>query len=262
MTEEFLIKASGIFFVTIIRISGFFMNLPAFGESIVPATIKAGLSTICCLLMLPHLIQTQTLPTMSTLGYGLMAIKELGIGLTMGFVVIITIEGIKFAGALIGVQIGLSFVQVADPESNISQAVFAEFLQLFAILIFLMLEGHLILLRVFFESFDLIPLTQMVFTGDLVSNIMDLTSNIFWLGLQISMPILCAAMLTDIALGIIARTVPRLNVFEIGFALKLSLGFSLMIVCLPFISDITKALIQKVFGNVSLILNLMSPKIK
>ncbi|MBF0407068.1 MAG: flagellar biosynthetic protein FliR [Candidatus Riflebacteria bacterium] len=259
MSEELLLKYVGLFVISLIRISGFFINLPGFGERTVPNRTKAGLSVFMVIIILPHLVMTQSLPEMPIIGYGFMAMKELTVGLIMGFVVIVSIEALKFAGALAGMQIGLSFVQVANPESSASQAVLAELLQLFSILMFLMLEGHTILTKVLMESFDVIPINQMVFRGTMVEHIVKLTSGIFWLGLQVAMPMICAVILTDLALGIIARTVPRMSVFEIGFAVKIAMGYFMMIVLFPYVSDLVKVLIQKVFGDVSTLMSLMAP---
>ncbi|MBF0500774.1 MAG: flagellar biosynthetic protein FliR [Candidatus Riflebacteria bacterium] len=260
MSEAAFLNAVGLFLLGLVRISGFYVNLPAFGETTVPNRIKAGLAGLTTLLILPHLIRTQKLPDLSVLGYGFMGFQEMILGITMGFVVLVTIDALKFGGEIMGMQIGFSFIQVVDPESSRSQAVLAEFFQVMVVLLFLMMNGHAILLQAFIQSFDLIPIVSTQLPAAAVEEVVRLTATIFALGLQIAMPIVSVMLVSDIALGIIARTVPRMNIFQVGFAIKILLGFTTLIMLLPFISDFMKDLIQQVYGQVDTILKLMAPK--
>jgi len=255
MTEQFFLNAFGIFVISLVRFTGFFINLPVFGETIVPLRVKAGLSGLCALLLLPHLSATQQLPELSILEYGLMVIKELVLGLTIGFIVLLTIDAFKFAGEIIGMQIGFSFIQVVDPESNRGQAIVSEFMQVLCVLTFLILNGHLILLNSFVQSFNLIPLAGMKLSGGVIGEIMIISSKLIWIGIQLSMPILAVILIGDVALGIIARTVPRLNVFQVGFALKILGGLFTIILTLPFYAEEIKTLISHVYGDINNILN-------
>ncbi|MFZ2959856.1 MAG: flagellar biosynthetic protein FliR [Candidatus Ozemobacteraceae bacterium] len=260
MTEAAFLNAVGLFLIGMVRISGFFINLPAFGETTVPNRVKAGLSALTTLLILPHLMHTQTLPDLTIFGYALMGFQELVLGLTVGFVVLITIDALKFGGEIMGMQIGFSFVQVVDPESSKSQAVLAEFFQVLMVLLFLIMHGHIILLQAFVQSFDLIPLASTQMPPAMIQEMARLTGAIFWLGLQIAMPIVAVMLVSDVSLGIIARTVPRMNIFQVGFAIKILLGFAVLIMLLPSISDIMKGLINLMYGQVNTALNLMAPR--
>lgn len=257
MTEAFFLKAVGLFLIALVRFSGFFVNLPVFGESIIPMRVKAGLSTLCALIVLPHLIATQELPDLGVPGYGLMAIKELVLGLTLGFMVMINIDALKFAGQLIGMQVGFSFVQVVDPESNRSQAIVSELLQLLGLIVFLAVNGHLILLQAFAQSFELVPLAGLKVPGGVVAELVRISSMVFWVGLQVSMPVFAVILIGDVGLGIIARTVPRMNIFQVGFALKVLIGLLVLGLSLPFVGDLVKNLLRTVYGDLNTLLNAM-----
>jgi len=196
-------------------------------------------------------VRTQILPDPNVLAYGLMIFGELLLGLSVGFTVLITLDTLKFAGELMGMQIGFSFVQVVDPESSRSQAVLAEFFQVLGVLLFLLINGHLIIIKAFSQSYDLIPAGGLRVPLDIVSEFVRVTGSIFWVGLQISMPIIAIVLIGDIALGIIARTVPRMNIFQVGFPIKICLGFLVLALVLPILADAAKSLLESCYGRVN-----------
>lgn len=255
MTETFFLKAVGMFLIALVRFSGFFINIPVFGESMIPTRIKAGLSALCSLLILPHLLKTQTLPQLSIMGYGILVAKEMILGFSIGFMVLIVIDSLKLAGQIIGMQIGFSFVQVADPGSNMSQGVVAEFFQLTGVLMFLIVGGHLMILQAFYQSFELVPFGALTISGSIVQQVAEYTNMIFVTGLQIAMPVVGIILVGDVALGIIARTVPKMNIFQVGFSLKILVGLTVVTLLLPFLGDIVKQLINISIGQMNTFLN-------
>ena len=260
MTEEFFLRAVGIFLIAMVRFSGFFINMPVFGEGVMPMHVKAGTSALCAAIMLPHLLVSQKLPELSTLGYGFMAIKELALGLTLGFVVMMMVGVLKFAGAIVGMKVGFSFVMVTDPMSNRTQAILSDLFQVTGTLLFLMLGGHVLMLQAFAESFRIVPLDGMVVGASIVEKIVSLSTMVFVTGIQISMPFIAVILVSDVGLGIIARTVPRMNVFQVGFALNVLLGIFLIALTLPFFSDLIRTMTHKAYGDINTLLGLMSPK--
>ncbi|MDN5278467.1 MAG: flagellar biosynthesis protein FliR [Clostridiales bacterium] len=258
MTEAFFLKAVGMFLIAMVRFSGFFINMPVFGESTIPMRLKAGLSAFCALIATPHLLATQELPELSVPGYGLMIIREMTLGFCLGFVVLLIMDSLRLAGQIIGMQIGFSFVQVADPSSNRSLGIVSEFFQMMGSLFFLIIGGHLILLQAFFQSFDLISLDKLQITSGVVEEIILYSRMIFVCGLQIAMPIIGVILVGDVGLGIIARTVPKMNVFQVGFSLKILGGLIILIVLMPHVTDIIRVLINASLGEVNTLLNHMS----
>ncbi len=247
-----------MFLIAMVRFSGFFLVMPIFGESSIPMRAKAGLSALCALIITPHLVSTQAFPELSIPGYGLMAIRELTLGFCIGFSVSIIMDSLRFGGNIIGMQIGFSFVQVADPSSNHSLGIVSEFFQLMGSLFFLIIGGHLLLLQAFFQSFDLVPLATLQITPGLVEEIMLYSRVIFICGIQIAMPIIGVILVGDVGLGIIARTVPKMNIFQVGFAMKILAGLIILIILMPYIADIIRHLINLSTGKVNTLLNLMS----
>lgn len=257
MTEAAFLNAVGIFLISLVRFSGFFLNIPVYSETIVPMRIKAGLSALCALIILPHLIQTQTLPQLSLAGYGVMVIKELVLGFSMGYIVLIFVGALRIGGQIIGMQIGFSFVQVADPNSNQGLGIVSEFFQLAGSLTFLFVGGHLLILRAFFLSFELVPLAGIQLNGSIVEEIVLYSRMLFVCGLQIAMPIIAIILIGDVALGIIARTVPKMNIFQVGFSLKILGGMAMLIILMPYLGDLINHLIGKSLEEINLLLGKM-----
>lgn len=258
MTEALFLKTVGMFLIALVRFSGFFLIMPVFGESAIPLRIKAGLSALCAIIVTPHLIATQALPQLSVPGYGIMAVREMTLGFSVGFVVLMVMDSLRMAGQIIGMQIGFSFVQVADPASSHSLGIISEFFQMMGSLFFLIIGGHLLLLHAFFQSFDLIPLAKLQITPSIVEEIVLYSRMIFVCGIQIAMPIVGVILVGDVGLGIIARTVPKMNIFQLGFAIKILGGLIILVVMMPYIGDIIRQLLELSTGEVNTLMNHMS----
>lgn len=254
MTEASFLNAIGLFLIALVRFSGFFINTPVFSQTIIPMRIKGGLSALCALILLPHLIATQSLPDLSVPEYGVMIAKELTLGFLMGYMVNIVSEVLRLAGQIVGMQIGFSFVQVADPSSSQGLGIVSEFFQLSGTMLFLILGGHLLLLQAFFQSFDLIPVAGLHFNKSMVEEVVLYSRMIFICGLQIAMPIVAVILVGDVALGIIARTVPKMNVFQLGFAMKIVGGLAVLVILMPHLGEIIKDLIALSLTKVNLVL--------
>jgi flagellar biosynthetic protein FliR len=254
MTEAAFLNGVGLFLIALVRFSGFFLNTPVFSDNLAPTRVKAGLCALCSILMLPHLIATTTLPNLSVVGYGIMAIKELTLGFMLGFIVLFLTSALRMGGNIIGMQIGFSYAQVADPGSNQSVGIISELFQLSGSLLFLFLNGHLIILRAFYQSFQMVPPAGLILTNGVVEEVLLYSRMIFLCGLQIAMPIIAVVLVGDVALGIIARTVPRMNIFQLGFAVKIIGGLIVVYFFIDCLADVIKGLLDLSLEEVMLVL--------
>jgi flagellar biosynthetic protein FliR len=254
MTEAAFLNGVGLFLIALVRFSGFFLNTPVFSDNLAPTRVKAGLCALCSILMLPHLIATTTLPNLSVVGYGIMAIKELTLGFMLGFIVLFLTSALRMGGNIIGMQIGFSYAQVADPGSNQSVGIISELFQLSGSLLFLFLNGHLIILRAFYQSFQMVPPAGLILTNGVVEEVLLYSRMIFLCGLQIAMPIIAVVLVGDVALGIIARTVPRMNIFQLGFAVKIIGGLIVVYFFIDCLADVIKGLLDLSLEEVILVL--------
>ena len=154
-------------------------------------------------------------------------------GVVLGFAVLLLFMGIQFAGQLAGLQMGFGIVNVIDPQSQDQISIIGQFLNILAILLILSLDGHHIILNGLMASFDTVPLGGVVLKASIVQKMIVLTSELFTIAIKISAPILISLFLVSVAMGVLARTVPQMNVFIVGFPVQLAVGLFVLVASLP-----------------------------
>lgn len=220
------------FFLGFIRISCIIYFLPLFGSYNVPWQVKMGLSFFITLIVFPF-IQHQRI-TGNIWILALNICHELIIGLTMAFIVHFVFDGIRLAGQFVGYQMGFAIVNVIDPYSSNQISITSQFKQLLALLVFLGIGAHHFLITAIVKSFEQISLGNAVFTGRLMENLIHISGAMFSVALKIAAPILVTLIFTNVALSIIAKTMPQINVFIVGFPLEIGIGLLIFAVSIPF----------------------------
>lgn len=238
------LNAVDVFLLVFVRMTGLFVIAPIFSRRSIPTTFKVGLSFLLALILMNTLAVQNLENYTNLLQYTLLIAKEFIVGITIGYVAYLVFISIYMAGQVIDMQIGFGMVNVIDPMSNIQVPITSNFYFILSMLLFLMANGHHLLIRALFESFKIIPLGSAVFDQDLLNDILRISGNIFIIGFKISAPIVAAILITDVALGVISRTVPQLNVFVVGMPLKILLGVAVMILTIPLFISITEVLMN------------------
>ena len=216
------------------RISGIFTLAPVFDRKTIPLYIKAGLSLIFTLILFPLLVQTSTPQFQFTvLSFAFSVIGEFLFGLVFGFAASLIFSAVQIAGQLLDTQIGFGIVSVFDPQSQQQVPLIGNFKYLLALLLYLSTNGHHVLLSALFNSFKIIPIMQMNFNPEIVPFIVDLFVGVFIVAFKISLPVLISLFLTDVALGILARTMPQMNIFIVGVPGKIVVGIFVLSLALP-----------------------------
>lgn len=221
------------FLLVLVRMTGLFVVAPIFGRRNLPAYVKIGFSFFMALI----LVNTMTLQAPAygenILTYALLIMKEFIVGLTIGFIASLVFNAIYIAGEVIDMQIGFGVVNVIDPMSNIQVPITANLYFIISMLVLLALNGHHMLIKALYDSFNTVPLGTAVFDASLSDLIMGVFGNIFFIGFKIAAPVVAAILITDVALGTISRMVPQLNVFVIGMPLKILVGLVVMLITIP-----------------------------
>lgn len=245
------------FLFIFLRVMGILTLAPIFGHRSVLSQVKVGLALMLAVALFPVVpVTLKTHPHLFLLVLAL--VKELLMGLLIGFVALLVFLGVRFAGELVGLDIGFGVANLIDPLSAEQVSIVGEFQSLLAMVIFLVVNGHHLLLRGVAASFDLVPLGGVQMNGLLGQNLIAMTGRVFVIAVQLAAPVLAALFLTTLALGIVARTVPQMNVFVVGFPLKIVVGVAALMLTLPlFLSALTR-----MFGglerDLSTVLRLMS----
>ncbi|MFA6411447.1 MAG: flagellar biosynthetic protein FliR [Syntrophales bacterium] len=222
------------FSLVFLRITALIVMIPVFGDRTVPARVKAGLGLILAVIIYPFL-KTDALPPVSS-NYISMIIGMAGevlIGIIIGFVARCIFAGVQSAGELIGFQMGFSMASVLDPLSNTQISALAEFQYLIAMIVFLFVDGHHIFLNAIVESYRSIPPLGFSFSGPLMEMLFNNTKEVFVIAVKISAPIMAVMIFVNVGLGVIARTVPQINVFIVGFPLQIAVGFFFLGLSIP-----------------------------
>lgn len=213
------------FLLTLLRISIIIFFLPFFGAGNIPTRIKALIALILSFVLWPYLHFPAHYFPAHPFAILLMLLGETILGLTLALLIQFLFAAIQTGGQIIGFQMGFAMINVVDPVTGISEAVTAHFLYMVSILTFLALNGHLILLQGLAESFKLVPPGSVFLSPLLVENILKFSGQIFVLAIKIAAPVMAALFLVDLALALISRAAPQMNVLFVGFPLKIAVGF-------------------------------------
>ena len=200
------------------------------GHASVPQATKVGLAIFISLVLAPVLPPLPTVEPASAAGI-LIGVQQLLIGLAIGFTLRIALTGVEAAGQLIGLQMGLGFAVFFDPQTSAQTAVVGQFLGLFAILTFLSMHGHLMVINALARSFSTLPISAEPVNPGGLRLLADWGGEDFRTGLLISLPVVAALLIANIAVGILTRAAPQLNIFAVGFPLTLAAGFFRTVVC-------------------------------
>ncbi|WP_282171628.1 flagellar biosynthetic protein FliR [Cytobacillus firmus] len=218
------------FLLIFVRVTSFFLMMPLFSYRSIPASHKIGLGFFLAWIMflgmdVPALEIDRT--------FFLLIIKEALVGLMVGFIAYLILSAIQIAGGFIDFQMGFAIANVIDPQTGAQSPLMGQYLYTIALFFLLTVNGHHLMLDGVFYSYNFIPLDQAwISLGDenMAEYVIKAMNTMFVIAFQMSIPVVGSLFLVDVALGIVARTVPQLNVFVVGLPLKIGVSFIVLIV--------------------------------
>ncbi|MBR7798952.1 flagellar biosynthetic protein FliR [Undibacterium fentianense] len=216
------------------RILGFIAIAPPFGNNGVPVRVKIALGFFLAMIVAPSIPAIDHVDLVSITGIAVI-LQQLIIGVAMGFIVRVTFAGVEMAGEMIGLTMGLGFATFYDPQTRGRSSAIAQFLVIITTLIFLSLNVHLAMFEALITSFKSIPISTSLHMGFSPQRLAIWGEEIFKIGMLLSMPIVAALLITNIALGILTRAAPQLNLFGIGFPITITVGFLMLMLILPYL---------------------------
>jgi flagellar biosynthetic protein FliR len=222
-----------IFMLISLRAAGMFIAAPVIGHRSIPVMIKAGLAIFFAIILIPMVSKMQ-LPEIDSLWVlGAIAIKEILVGFIIGLFFAILFNAVRMSGNIIGYQIGLLIAQIMDPEAGSNVSIVGEFLYILALLIFLAIDGHHAILSAFADSYKMVPVGVFNFAGSAGEMLIRFTAYAFTIAIKLAAPVMVTLFLVTVSLGVIARTVPQMNIFIVGLPLKIGIGFLVLAAALP-----------------------------
>jgi len=246
------------FLMILFRLSGLMIFAPFWGSRNIMPQLKIGISLFTAVILFPMIPVPDNLPH-ELIGFALLSIMEIGIGIILGFGASLMFTGIQMSGQMVSHQMGHALANVIDPLSESQATVIGQFQFFFSVLVFLTINGHHWLLRAVISSFKSIPLGGMSFNPFVVKELTDLFGDIFRIAFLISAPVLVALFLTSVAMGFIARTVPQVHVLVVGFPIQLAVGMVTLGYLTTYLGSTIVEMIQAQFNDLSILLRAMSP---
>jgi flagellar biosynthetic protein FliR len=249
----------GAFLFVFLRLGAMIAVIPIFGDRPVLLRVRAGLSLLVAFLVFPSVDPAPVrLAAENGVVLAVSMAAEVLVGVILGFAVRCVFAGIQYAGEIVGLQMGLSVASVIDPVTSSQESIVAEFQYLMALVIFLVADGHHALFLAVSESFRVIPLGAVHFPGTLVQVIFEWTRGVFVIAVKIGAPVMAVLIFTNVALGIVARTVPQINVFLMGFPLQIAAGLLFLGLSVPMFVAVAQKLYTHLNGELGVVLGLMA----
>ncbi|NHZ99188.1 flagellar biosynthetic protein FliR [Massilia sp. CCM 8734] len=218
------------------RILGLITAAPLFGNASVPVPVKIALGVLLASIIAPAIPALPAADPLSMAGL-LILVQEMLIGVAMGFAIRLVFAAIEMAGEICSLTMGLGFASFFDPLTKGRSSAVSQFLALIATMAFLAANAHLVLLEALAESFITMPISATPISSSAEWEIAKWGGLIFSAGLHLSLPIVAALLITQVALGILTRAAPQLNIFGIGFPITLGVGMLVIVMVLPYLGN-------------------------
>ncbi|NML24894.1 flagellar biosynthetic protein FliR [Zoogloea dura] len=239
-----------LFALPLARVLGMLGTAPVFGNNALPRRSKLVISLGVAIGVIPTLPPVPAIPLDSWPGI-LQLLEQTLIGIAMGLSMRVVFAALDLMGELISLQMGLSFATFFDPVAGGQTAVVAEFLTLLATLIFLSLNGHLLMVDTLHRSFEWLPVTDSMLNKGGWLILVRSGGTIFASGLLLALPVVTALLITNIALGILTRAAPQLNLFAIGFPITLTVGFTMLMLTLTHMAPLLQGFYDAGFDTLA-----------
>lgn len=221
------------FLLVLARLGGLVLAAPVFGNALVPVRVRAAIAMVLAIVLTPAVPAPAVAPT-TIWGLAGAAATESALGALIGFTAELIFAGVALGGQLAGIQMGFGMFSLFDPSSHAQVTIVAQWEQLVALLLFLVLDVHHLLIEALLASFRTAPPGAVLLSAGGLETVFRIAGDVFGIGVRIAAPVLIVLLMTNAALGVLARTIPQLNVFVLGFPVNVGVGLFVLGASLPF----------------------------
>lgn len=229
---DFVINNYIVFLIVLVRVSGIFIISPVLSRTEIQMQTKVALCFIISAITVFSVGLDYEI-SISLANIFFIIFKELLLGVTLGFVSYLLFISIYIAGQVVDMQMGFGMMNVFDPHSNSQIPITGSMYHIFAILVFLMINGHHWMIKAIIHSYEVVPIGSFIINAEILKAISQAFAQSFLIGFKISTPVVATIFLTNILLGIFAKTIPQMNVFVIGMPLKIIIGLGTLFLLMP-----------------------------
>jgi flagellar biosynthetic protein FliR len=214
------------------RIGALMAFAPIFGEATLPARVKTYIALALTMTLAPSLGAMPAVAPGSWTSLLIMA-QQIVIGMAMGLAMRVIFAAVQVAGDLVGLQMGLSFATLLDPATGANTTVLSRLFNIVALLLFLAMDGHLLMLAGFWHAFEVLPIAATPLHAAGIGVLLEWGAQLMVSGLLMALPLITALLSINLAMAILNRTAPQMSVFAVGFPLSLIVGLIALMIVLP-----------------------------
>jgi len=245
------------FLLILLRISVVLFMFPVFGGMMVPKSVKAGLALMITVVLFPIVQPDPARFPESLLGSAGLILSELILGLVIGLTVRLFFAAVQLGGQLVGFQMGFAIANVLDPETGTQGSILAQLGYWVALLLFLALNGHHVLLQALGNSFSIIKVGSFGLGEGMFTHMLEASGEMFSMAIKVGAPAIAALLLTSAAFGIVAKVVPQVNILIVAFPLKIAVGLFFFGVSLQLLMYFMKQYVGEFDGMLTIMMRLM-----
>ena len=250
---SFTIENLEFYLLIIARISSFIFTAPFFSQRSIPVRIKAGVSIMFSIVVITTL-EPITITYTGVIGFSILLLKEIIVGLILGFMSNLCFYIASFAGQLMDIDMGLSMAQMFDPTTNLQVTVTGNIYNYLVMLMMLVTNMHYYIIRAITDSFKYFNVGQAVFRMSLKDIMVNFISNYFLIAMRIILPMFCAMLMINVILGVLTKAAPQMNMFAVGIQIKVLAGMCILVFLvqtIPTVSDFIFAEMKNVLSEVT-----------
>ena len=248
------------FLLVLTRTGGIFFVSPFFGSLNIPVQIRVATAFAMAVLIFPTLMDEMIVEAPATvLMFAALIVQELFVGWLIGFIGYIVLSAINMGGKIMDMQVGFTIAQVMDPTSNEQSPLIGSFLYNLTIIYFLAVNGHHMIVAALIESFRAVPFNSVTLNPAMADFMGNVTNGIFLVGMKIAMPVTFSILMTNVGMGILARTMPQMNIFVVGVPMHLMIGTAMLAMLMPFYVLFLDVIFDDMYTNISTAIKFIAP---
>jgi len=248
------------FCVLFLRAASFIFTAPIIGSRNVPAMVKAGLSLAIAIVVypvIPHQQLGQVPPNLPV--FAMVVIREVIIGMAIGYGARLVFDGVQFGAQYVAFMMGLGIANVLDPQSEAQIPIIAQMEGVIAFILFISIGGHLWFISAFHDSYAILPTGGFkLVSGTWVLYIVKMVGRLFVIAMKVNAPIWAALLFTQVCMGIMARMIPQINIFIVGFPLQIAVGFFVLAFSLNVLATVLERYFYQLYKEIFLLMRLMA----
>jgi flagellar biosynthetic protein FliR len=235
LLQQFSEQQVAGFMLVIARIAPLFLIAPMFSSKMIPGRVRGLAAVGLAVGMAPLATKGHAVP-LDVMSLTALALKELLVGLAFSFAIAVLFAAVTAAGSLADTLIGFSFGALVDPITGNNASILSQFYSLIGVAVFIAINGDAWVIQGLNHTYELVPLVDYPALGPMVAGVQHAFTGIFVSAMEVAAPVVLTVVITDAAFGVVARVVPQLNVFNVGFPAKVTVGLLVLGVSLPFVA--------------------------